>query len=1182
MAADEDRTDGTARDTDPAGAGATTEPDERDWTNGSPPVDGRAEPAIRAAAKARAPYYTGPAWDPDAGGPGATILQLFAHLAAGVIERLDQVPGKHRHAFVDELGFDRLPPQPATVPLSIQVSGGAGGNVRIPAGTRALAEATETRPELTYEVGEGFEATPAPFDRVVSVDPAVDHVADHHVCPPPDGDTILFGGDNDQQHDLYLGDADALTTGDGGGSDGDSGTDGGAGSPPRPILRVAFRTNADPALLRTLNWEYFGTAPGDDAKQWRDLPFRDGGGAGASGDQVDLTEVADVLAEYGYELTTESAAVVERWLLTTVLARGVDRAAGTPPPYADATTDPALADMYADLAALARRQLGSLDDPLPSGTLTDETLDFELPGAVEKSTEFGTESRWIRCRIPDDVPQPVTEQLLGIELASVTVATGRPTVSGDERASIQADALLATDIPLEVPPATESGGNGADTKIRPFGTRPQRRDSFYVASAEAFTKTDQRVTLTVDVKDVRGDPEDPPSVSWEYWNGSGWARLPLVDPAATDVAFLETPKSTVEFDVPADLASTTVSGHEGHWIRARLVGGGYGDIIYPGEPREDLPEGGVWQRIDEVTEPVLTSLGISYESPSGGLEAVTPTAATRHNNLAVETPDLSGQFRPFDPVPSDDQALYLGFNGQLRNGPLHLYLSLADFEYPTDFYPRVRWEVWLGDAWEPLSVRDGTEGLTETGVVRFTVPEPTAPREEFGTERHWVRARVATPGGFGPAPYRPVGGRAGGIEEGERDRCGVRLPTTPPGGDPVMALPETDLVAPNTVLAANVRTVTDEIVGSGDGTADQTFAVSSPPVRSASVWVDELATLSAGVRTALADDPAVETKAVGNEGDLDAFWVAWEAVDDFLASGPDDRHFVLDRVAGTLTFGDGTRGAVPPTGRDNVRVSYETGGGAAGNVDAGDVSGLEGSLAFVDGVANHVPADGGADAESSRAVLERAPEQLRDRNRAVAPVDYERLAKASARKLARAECLPGLDIRGSYRPGWVTVLVVPRSGATKPVPTASLKAQVTDGLAEHAPAALLGEEGDERLVVRGPTYVEATVEATVVAETTSSQSELEAAAAASLAAFFHPLTGGDDGDGWAFGELPCVSDCFAVLEGVDGVDHVADLLVRFRADDVERTVRPGEDAPDIAADVLVHSGPHEIDAVGGL
>jgi hypothetical protein len=36
-----------------------------------------------------------------------------------------------------------------------------------------------------------------------------------------------------------------------------------------------------------------------------------------------------------------------------------------------------------------------------------------------------------------------------------------------------------------------------------------------------------------------------------------------------------------------------------------------------------------------------------------------------------------------------------------------------------------------------------------------------------------------------------------------------------------------------------------------------------------------------------------------------------------------------------------------------------------------------------------------------------------------------------------------------------------------------------------------------------------------------------------------PFTGGDGGTGWPFGDLPCVSDCLAVLERVEGVDHVA-------------------------------------------
>jgi predicted phage baseplate assembly protein len=397
-----------------------------------------------------------------------------------------------------------------------------------------------------------------------------------------------------------------------------------------------------------------------------------------------------------------------------------------------------------------------------------------------------------------------------------------------------------------------------------------------------------------------------------------------------------------------------------------------------------------------------------------------------------------------------------------------------------------------------------------------------------------------------------------------------------------MALPVPDLLVHNTAVASNVRTIAGEILGSADGTADQRFTVASPPVRDPTVWVDELATLSAGAREALAADPAVTVEAVGREGDLDAFWVQWHRVDDFLASGPDGRHYTVDSVEGRVTFGDGTSGAVPPRGRDNVRASYATGGGAGGNVPVGAVGDLEGTLAFVESVTNHVPGGGGADAESAAAVLKRAPKQLRDRNRAVAPADFERLAHASTRKLARARCLPQLDPRGEIRPGWVTVLVVPQSGERKPVPSPSLKDRVTRGLADHAPAALLGEAGDERLVVRGPTYVEATVDATVAAGEVGSQSELEAAAAAALGAFLHPLTGGDGGTGWPFGDLPCVSDCLAVLERVEGVDHVDDLLLRFRADGTEYTVRPGESVPDVAADVLVHSGTHRVDAVGGV
>jgi hypothetical protein len=734
-------------------------------------------------------------------------------------------------------------------------------------------------------------------------------------------------------------------------------------------------------------------------------------------------------------------------------------------------------------------------------------------------------------------------------------------------------------------------------------------DAVYVASEEAFTKVGQEVTLTADLFQRGSGGEVSPTVSWEYFNGSGWDRLDVVDATDADLEF-RNDESAVTFRVPDDLATTSMAGHEEHWIRVRLVGGDYGTIEY----EEDTDSAEMWQRIDAITEPVIEALGLTYESPDGGMAHATPETARRENNLGVDHVNLAGEVRPFEPVPADEQTLFLGFDGPLRGGPLQLYLTLEDFQYPREFTPRVRWETRHGDDWTPVSVDDGSEGLRDSGVVRFSPPDETAADRAFGADRHWLRARVTEPGGFVPEPYRRIPGasasaaseRSGGagahgdgsdgccdgassdwkrcgVRCGPHERCGDELATSPPGGGAPMALPAARLLVPNTAIASNVRTIEGEILGSAEGSADQAFAVASPPVRDAAVWVDELATLSAGARAELSADPDVAVEAVGREGDREAFWVRWERVEDFLDSGPEDRHFTVERVAGRIVFGDGRAGAVPPSGRDNVRVSYATGGGAAGNVPAGAVGDLEGTLAFVDEVINHRPAGGGADAESSTAVLERAPRQLRDRNRAVAPVDFERIARASARKLARARCLPQLDPRGEVQPGWVTVLLVPQSAERKPEPSPSLRERVRKGLAASAPAALLGDEGDERLVVRGPTFVEATVEATVAAAgTAGSQSEVEAAAAGALASFFHPLSGGDEGEGWPFGDLPCVSDCIAVLERIDGIDHVDAFEIRFDADGVDRTVRPGESVPDVAADVLVYSGTHVIDAVGGI
>ena len=106
--------------------------------------------------------------------------------------------------------------------------------------------------------------------------------------------------------------------------------------------------------------------------------------------------------------------------------------------------------------------------------------------------------------------------------------------------------------------------------------------------------------------------------------------------------------------------------------------------------------------------------------------------------------------------------------------------------------------------------------------------------------------------------------------------------------------------------------------------------------------------------------------------------------------------------------------------------------------------------------------------------------------------------------------------------------------------------------------------------------------AELVATAGTTVSALEERAEEVIGAYLHPLTGGDDGTGWPFGVLPCRSDLYALLEGVEGVDHVASLDLTFAGSEGTVTVEADDRRPRVARDALVHSGTHRTTATGGV
>ena len=207
---------------------------------------------------------------------------------------------------------------------------------------------------------------------------------------------------------------------------------------------------------------------------------------------------------------------------------------------------------------------------------------------------------------------------------------------------------------------------------------------------------------------------------------------------------------------------------------------------------------------------------------------------------------------------------------------------------------------------------------------------------------------------------------------------------------------------PNTTFATQTITLTNEVLGSSDASANQQFSTTRRPVlagprlevrESGPPSADELAALSApGV--------SVITPTTGLSSEV---WVRWVEVTDFHGSSPQDRHYVLDHIAGAVRFGDGAQGRIPPRGVGNIRMArYQTGGGDSGNRAAGTIVQLKTTVPYIDTVINVEPADGGVAAESNAALLTRAPRALRHGGRAVALEDYQDLARSASPEVARA------------------------------------------------------------------------------------------------------------------------------------------------------------------------------------
>jgi len=181
----------------------------------------------------------------------------------------------------------------------------------------------------------------------------------------------------------------------------------------------------------------------------------------------------------------------------------------------------------------------------------------------------------------------------------------------------------------------------------------------------------------------------------------------------------------------------------------------------------------------------------------------------------------------------------------------------------------------------------------------------------------------------------------------------------------------------NTIPISRGETVAGEVLGSAAAvTPFQAFTLQRKPL----TYLPSLTAASGYVNT-------LQIRVNG---------LLWNEVDSFFGAGPSDQVYIVrqdETGEATVTFGDGTYGAFPPAGSNNIVATYRTG---AGSIKPGAMA-IRQAVSPLKGLSqifNPVGASGGADADSPDQIRTQAAIGALTFGRAVSLADFEAMARS--------------------------------------------------------------------------------------------------------------------------------------------------------------------------------------------
>lgn len=726
---------------------------------------------------------------------------------------------------------------------------------------------------------------------------------------------------------------------------------------------------------------------------------------------------------------------------------------------------------------------------------TDSGVKVLFKGKTETTTVLDKTSRFIRCRF-SRIPEG------GISLSKVMYRSFSEALDPDNYIFDSAE-LDKND-------------------FFPFGEQYNVYNTFSLKCDEALTKKGATVELSADIQfvKIKIDAEAPnkkykyimsemdfadldPSdieiekVIWEYWNGSGWAKLD-VDKSCEE--FFNVPKDkdvhrTIKFKCPEDIASVSVGPDTGYFVRARIS-----------KMRNQF------DFYANYITPYIHEMKVKYEYEGEGHTLGSLIVKSDMKEEVIDMTD-SGIFDVMQKTICDYPAMYFNLSRPLTQGMIRVFVDIEERVHR--FNPALKWEYLAEDSkygskWEHIDVMDKTDGFSHSEVVTIIGKNNFKEATLFGKSGYFIR--VINPDG----------------KYSDKEN--------------VSEYPVVKNMYFNAVRVTQRNTRPPEYFFIERDEEDKVCRLSFQNVADVSVWVDEINNISTKEQEKfLGMSKEFAEAEYDNDGKLEHIWIKWKAVPNLVAYGMEDRVYEVDYPKGEILFGNGKNGKIPPSQyNESIKIDYCICNGSKGNIEEHCVRDFMKSFANVSSIDNPSPIMGGVDKETIDNAARRIFGQISGGNRLVSLSDFEDSICCNDRNIYKVKCLSHVDEHSQEAMGITSVAVLPRKFMQGYEKFQGIKDRIWKYMDEKAPATL---SQSSRLRIFEVGYVETSIDLDIVIDDFNAYQSVYKDIETRLKSFLNPVTGNFSGNGWEIGEFPRKEFIYSYIKTIPGIKWIKKINI---------------------------------------